>query len=148
MTIRSARTDDAGAVTSVFLRARADAMPYLPRLHSDEQTATWISTIVLSGPHVWVAHTASQVVGFAAVEDGLLEHLYVDPTWQGRGVGSLLLGQAQAGRGRLDLFVFTRNTAARAFYERHGFALAELRDGSANEEGEPDARYRWLRSHP
>ena len=34
-----------------------------------------------------------------------------------------------------------RNEGARRFYERHGLELAELTDGGANEEREPDARY-------
>ena len=52
--------------------------------------------------------------------------------------------RAQAVRPRgLDLWVFQRNTVAIAFYERHGFRIAELTDGSGNEEREPDARMVW-----
>lgn len=46
---------------------------------------------------------------------------------------------------RLTLRVFTRNTDARAFYERHGFRLVDENDGSRNEENEPDMTYRWTR---
>ncbi len=46
----------------------------------------------------------------------------------------------------LNLFTFQRNTAARAFYERHGFRLVDLSDGTRKEEGEPDAHYAWRRS--
>jgi hypothetical protein len=42
--------------------------------------------------------------------------------------------------------VFQRNLSARRFYERRGFRLVELRDGSSNEEGEPDAVYQWTGS--
>jgi len=45
----------------------------------------------------------------------------------------------------LHLFTFQRNARARAFYEAHGFRLVDLSDGARNEEGEPDARYDWVR---
>ncbi len=41
------------------------------------------------------------------------------------------------------LWVFQKNEGARRFYERHGFRLVELTDGSRNEEREPDALYEW-----
>ena len=43
----------------------------------------------------------------------------------------------------LGLHVFARNTRARRFYEAASFVLVEERDGSGNEEGEPDCVYRW-----
>ena len=49
----------------------------------------------------------------------------------------------QAGPAGLSLRVFTRNTAARAFYERHGFQPVDENDGSRNEEKEPDTTYVW-----
>jgi ribosomal protein S18 acetylase RimI-like enzyme len=39
--------------------------------------------------------------------------------------------------------VFQRNEGARRFYERRGFRLVGQRDGSENEEREPDAVYEW-----
>lgn len=43
----------------------------------------------------------------------------------------------------LELRVFQRNKRARRFYERFGFRLVMLEDGSGNAEREPDAVYRW-----
>ncbi|MGL5860746.1 MAG: hypothetical protein ACRCY9_05785 [Phycicoccus sp.] len=37
--------------------------------------------------------------------------------------------------------MFTRNTEARAFYERHDFRQVDSNDGSRNEENEPDMTY-------
>jgi ribosomal protein S18 acetylase RimI-like enzyme len=57
-------------------------------------------------------------------------------------LGALLLAAAKKESPRsLRLHVFQRNLSARRFYERRGFRLVELRDGSSNEEGEPDAVY-------
>ncbi len=86
-------------------------------------------------------------VGFAALDGGLLAHLYVRPDLQRRGVGSALLARVQTLRpDGFRLWVFQRNTDARRFYERRGLSLAKLTDGAGNEEREPDALYSWSRS--
>ncbi|GAB2578783.1 GNAT family N-acetyltransferase [Streptomyces capparidis] len=147
--VRAGAAADAEAVCEVFLAARAEAMPYLPRLHTDEETLAWFRHVVLPGQRVWVAvgPGAGDVLGFAAVEGEMLNHLYVRPDVQGRGVGSALLGAVRdAGWERLALRVFQRNTRARAFYERHGFRAVDADDGSGNEENEPDLAYQW--PHP
>jgi GNAT superfamily N-acetyltransferase len=144
--IRPADETDADAITSVFLASRAAAMPYLPRLYDDEQTGAFITHVVLLQCRVWVAESSQtgEVVGFAALEDDLLEHLYLRPDVQRQGVGTQLLDEARAASpAGLTLRVFTRNTAARAFYERHGFDQLDENDGSRNEENEPDMTYTW-----
>jgi ribosomal protein S18 acetylase RimI-like enzyme len=65
---------------------------------------------------------------------------------RGGGIGTSLLNIAQQASDRLQLWTFQRNTNARRFYERRGFALVRKTDGSRNEEKEPDALYRWTRS--
>ena len=45
--------------------------------------------------------------------------------------------------GGLHLYTFQRNVRARAFYEKHGFTVFDMNDGSRNEEKEPDVRYVW-----
>lgn len=142
--IREARHEDAGAIADVHLSARRDAMPYLPELHGEAETRSWFASNVLPRCAVWVAEGQGRVVGFAALHGELLEHLYVAPGDQGRGVGTALLERARrASPGRLELWTFQRNARARAFYERHGFRVAELTDGAGNEEREPDVRYVW-----
>ena len=84
------------------------------------------------------------MVGFVAAGDGWLEHLYVDPDDQGRGVGSVLFAHAQAALpAGFDLWVFRRNAAALAFYAARGCVEVQRTDGRANEEREPDVRLRW-----
>jgi putative acetyltransferase len=128
----------------VFLRARA-GMSYLPALHSDEQTRRFFAR-VLREQAVHVAVVDGTVIGFAAVHEGWLHHLYVEPGWHGRGIGSALLRAACDGLDHVQLWVFQANDGARRFYERHGFALGELTDGAGNEEQQPDARYERLSS--
>jgi GNAT superfamily N-acetyltransferase len=144
MGIRRAATADAEAVADVFLAAKAE-MTYLPDLHTAAETRRWIGNHVLRDLEVWVAEDDGRVVGFAALGDDLLEHLYVHPRAQNEGVGAMLLTIAKEQRPRgLRLWVFQKNVGARRFYERHGFALVRLTDGRDNEEREPDALYGWL----
>ncbi|WP_175410460.1 GNAT family N-acetyltransferase [Streptomyces sp. TRM64462] len=145
--IRRARAADAEAITRVFLASRAAAMPYLPRLHSDEETRAWIEAVVLPGCAVWVAEQGegpAGVVGFAALDGTVLDHLYLRPDVRRRGIGTALLAAVRAASPHeLSLHVFQRNDAARAFYERHGFTAGTFDDGGRNEENEPDVTYHW-----
>lgn len=84
MIIRRATSRDAAAVTRVFLAARRDAMPYLPELHTDEETASFVRSLTRDR-ETYLADIDGEVAGFAVVHDGLLEHLYVAPARQGKG---------------------------------------------------------------
>ena len=123
-------------------------MPYLPVLYTDADVLKWITDVVLRNSAVTLAFSGGvQAGGFASFSSGVLEHLYVSPHLQGQGLGTLLLAAAKTASPRgLRLHVFQRNLSARRFYERRGFRLVELRDGSSNEEGEPDAVYQWTGS--
>jgi GNAT superfamily N-acetyltransferase len=93
----------------------------------------------------WVAEADGAVAGFGALTPAMLEHLYVHPDRQRRGIGTLLLEQAKRRRPEgLRLWLFQQNEGARRFYERHGFRLLELTDGAGNMERVPDALYEWL----
>ena len=141
--LRRAVETDAEAAAEVFLRARAE-MRYLPRLHTDDETRAFFRDVVMREQEVWVADVAGRVVGFIALSDAMIEHLYVAPGEQGRGVGRTLLDHAKSRRpGGLELWVFRDNAGARRFYERHGLVLLYETNGSGNEEKLPDARYAW-----
>jgi GNAT superfamily N-acetyltransferase len=95
---------------------------------------------------VTAAWERGQIVAYAATAPGWLEHLYVLPQWHGQGIGTQLVDHARAAQDELRLWVFQKNAKARAFYERHGFTLESLHDGSGNFEREPDALYCWRRN--
>ncbi len=146
MDIRPAREDEIEPLTQLFIRAR-NQMDYLPRVPDEaaEPIAAWIR----EHEEVWVAEEDGRLLGFLAVEHStnldapVLEKLYVEPADQNRGVGSALLGKAKELRpDELYLWVFQKNPARR-LYERYGFELVKLTDGSDNMEHEPDALYRW-----
>ena len=147
ITIERASPRDAGEVAALYLASRAEALPYLRRVHSDDEVRGWITHVRLANGETWVAREAGRILGFLCLDGEDLDQLYLLPGAFRRGIGSLLLAKAkERSPERLHLFTFQRNIAARAFYERHGFRLVDLNDGKRNEEGEPDALYEWHRS--
>ncbi len=69
---------------------------------------------------------------FRPVDDGFyLNHLYVLPGWQGRGIGSHVLRQLLAQADVLGQPVHLcalRDSASNAFYQRHGFVQTRVDD--------------------
>jgi GNAT superfamily N-acetyltransferase len=143
VTLRVGSARDGPAVTDVFQRARAE-MRYLPILHSDAEDRAFFSERVLPSSHVTVAEIDRMVIGFSAVKDGWLDHLYVAPERQGGGIGGALLNRAMGEHpAGLSLWAFEANIRALAFYARAGFVQVLRTDGSGNEEGQPDVRMHW-----
>jgi GNAT superfamily N-acetyltransferase len=140
--IREAVPADTDRVATVFQHARRAAMPWLPVIHTDAEDRRFFGRTVDSG-HVVVAVLDDEVVGFAAVDpvEHLLDHLYVDPALHRRGVGRRLVDHVRAEHeGPLQLWAFTENRSARAFYAALGAVELYETDGSGNEERTPDVR--------
>ena len=142
--ITEARSEDAIAMAEIHLAARRAAMPYLARPYTDDETRSWFAGTVGARPGAWwVARHAGQIVGYMGIDGENLDHLYVLPGVQRRGVGTSLLCKAKTlSPQRLLLSVFQRNTDATTFYESRGFRVVGFTDGQ-NEENEPDVQYAW-----
>jgi len=142
--LRRALPSDAAAIAALHLATRRAAMPYLPALQSDDEVRAWMRGTLLPKAEVWIAEIAEEPVGYLALVDDILDHLYVGPAHQRQGVGSLLLAKAKVLQpAGLRLYAFQRNRRARAFYEARGFAPVKLSDGADNQEREPDVLYEW-----
>jgi GNAT superfamily N-acetyltransferase len=141
---RPARSEEGPDLAAVFGAARAE-MVYLPVLHSPEEHREFFSEQVLPVSWVRVGETEEAgVVAFCAVKGGWVDHLYVRPGMQGRGIGSVLLKRAMAEHPEgLTLWVFEENRRAQSLYERAGFVEVARTDGSKNEELQPDVRMQW-----
>lgn len=144
VTIRRATDTDAEAVAEVWLRSFATALPTVRRAHTDEQVRSWFREVVVPDRETWVATAGITTVAMMVLDDDELDQLYVDPEYQGNGIGAELVTLAKRRHPTgLTLWTFQVNQAARSFYERHGFTAVEHTDGSRNEEREPDVRYIW-----
>ncbi len=142
--IRKAATSDIADVAELFIASQADAVPFLRKLHSDQETRAFIANQVFAQCEVWVALGGARIVGMMALNGTHIDHLYLLPGYYRRGIGSKLLDQAKRLCPKmLSLYAFQMNARACAFYEHHGFVAVEFGDGSANEAGQPDILYEW-----
>ena len=142
--IRKAVASDVAEVAALFIASQADAVPFLTKLHTEQETLAFIANDVFTQCEVWVAVDGARTVGMMALNGDHIEHLYLLPGFYRRGIGTQLLAQAKVlSPKKLSLFAFQVNARARAFYEHHGFEVVEYGDGSANEAGEPDILYEW-----
>ncbi|RBP78003.1 GNAT family N-acetyltransferase [Marinomonas rhizomae] len=82
---------------------------------------------------VWVALSGKKAIGLAVLEHGskdiaILSKLYVMPDYQGQGIAYNLYSSVfnyvqETGYSHLQLFVFSGNNRAKAFYKKQGFKL-------------------------
>lgn len=144
--LRRATPDDAAAVAEVFLRSFHATYDF-PLAHTDDEVRGWVRDRLVPQMETWVAvHDAEpqRVLGFATVEPGWLEQLYVDPEYLGEGIGRQLLDRAKERQpDGLQLWTFQVNERARRFYERNGFTVVRFGDEANNEERQPDVQYEW-----
>jgi GNAT superfamily N-acetyltransferase len=143
--LQRATTHDAAEIADLYLASRADALPYLRRVHTDREIRAWIRDVMLKQGETWVLRSGGRIVGFMTLAGSDLDQLYALPGFYRAGLGTRLLGKAkELSPERLRLFTFQRNERARSFYEANGFRSLDFSDGSGNEEREPDILYEWI----
>jgi GNAT superfamily N-acetyltransferase len=144
MEIRRAAQHEAPAIADLYWRAREAAVPAIPpSVHPLDDVHLHFATVVLPQRDTWLAVEGDVIIGFLVLEPGWVDHLYLEPSRTGEGIGTQLLDHAKTVQpDGLDLWAFRSNAGARRFYERHGFTAVAFTEGD-NEEGEPDVRYRW-----
>ena len=126
ISLTQARAEELEALLALRIAAMRDSLERLGRFDPERARSRFRDSF---DP----AHTRHVVVGNVRVgflvlkpEDGslLLDHLYIHPDHQGRGLGSAILAIvfAEADAARLDLRVGAlRGSDSNRFYSRHGF---------------------------
>jgi len=148
---RSATDADAEQVADIYLESRKTFLAFAPLAHTDDGVRNWIAgTLIPSGGVSVAAHGDSRalLVGMMALSRqervGWIDQLYLRPAAVGNGIGGRFVERAKTElESPIRLYTFQANAGARRFYERHGFRILELGDGSGNEEGCPDVLYEW-----
>ena len=143
--IRFAEEADAAVIARIHVTSRSATMPYLPpQQRSHVQVTRWVREGLLRQCLIWVAVRDAEIMGYAALDGDMLEHLYLRPDVRRRGIGTLLLDEVRRHSPHgVSLHVFQQNTDARAFYARHGFTVLDTNDGDRNMEHLPDMTLRW-----
>jgi len=143
--IRPATRMDAAAIAHVHMVSRSQTMPYLPlQKRNHEQVARWVEDVLLTHCRMWVAERDEKIVGYAALEGTILEHLYLLPDVRREGIGTRLMNEVKHhSPNGVTLHVFRQNIDALAFYERHGFIVVDTSDGHDNMEHLPSITLLW-----
>jgi ribosomal protein S18 acetylase RimI-like enzyme len=143
--VRFADEADAALIARIHMTSRLAAMPYLPpQKRSHEQVSGWVRDVLVRQCRTWVAVRDAEIMGYAALDGDVLEHLYLRPDARRQGIGTLLLDEVRRhSPDGVSLHVFQQNTEARAFYQRHGFTIVDTSDGDRNMENLPDMTLHW-----
>jgi putative acetyltransferase len=149
MTLRPFQSADLERVVSLWYDTWHQTFPGLTHPHP---LALWKQRFhqdFVNQASIWVAECSGIVVGFMVVmmAQQSLEQIFVDPHFQHRGIGSLLLSKAKAlcPQG-LRLRTLQQNQAASAFYEQHDFLPSGLGVNKVNHQ--PDVEYTWRPALP
>jgi ribosomal protein S18 acetylase RimI-like enzyme len=142
--IRKAETSDVQKAADIIVRAWQTAYdgiidPAYPQtLKIENYVPIFTRNIEENLEHILVYEASSKVVGFISGQflsgphDCRTVGLYVDPDFQQRGIGSLLLSEMKkffSDRGRTSMIVQTLEGARNnSFYRNHGGRLAERID--------------------
>jgi putative acetyltransferase len=143
--IRLYKENDFNPVTLLWRRSRVVSLPDFQREkgYSFEMDQAYFKNHILVHDNVWIAEIHLTPVGFMAIREDLIDHLYVDPDHWRQGVGKALLDHARSlSPQHLWLYTLQINTNARAFYVKNGF-VAKKFGISPSPELEPDVEYHW-----
>lgn len=143
-TIRKYTPSDRASVCSIWFRSGKDEYTYLPTWQAltELEAIDIFDEFIVSKCELWVAED-EKIAGFLAMDNSYIDRLYVDPSRQNEGWGSLLLAKAKALHPRgLQLHTHQQNQRARNFYEKHGFHAVKF-GVSPPPESAPDVEYHW-----
>lgn len=114
--VRPCRTEDKSQVLALI-------QPYVEEQKILPRTIDELRELL---PHAFVADADGQIVGFVALEVysqklAEIRSLVVDPTWQGRGVGKMLVRACVERAKALGIFEVMAVTSAEPFMRSCGF---------------------------
>lgn len=132
--IRKAVPEDASRLAEILIFAKR--VRYRPIFRDDATTFGTMQVLPLALDYrdrpealrgLWVWEDGGIVKGLLHLEGEWIRELYVDPFFQGQGVGKALMRFALE-EGARRLWVLERNEAAIGFYRSQGFCLTRERE--------------------
>jgi GNAT superfamily N-acetyltransferase len=147
--LRRALLGDMPALARIHYETVRTSLPFVPEVHPLHEVEAYFAGPFFAKAEFWLAEDeAGAALGYIGFRPDFIEHLFILPGAQGRGLGVTLLEKAKHGATTLSLWTFQQNHRARRFYERHGFKVVVETDGQDNEEKLPDVLYRWVTDDP
>lgn len=124
VSIRQYRDSDLNELMAAWENANNVAHPFL---NEDfvAQVRMDIPALYLPNADTWVADADNRVVGFMALLGNEVGAIFLQPKYQGKKIGKMMMDTAQELHGDLVVEVFEKNSTARLFYSQYGFELIE-----------------------
>lgn len=131
--LRPARADEGAQLADLRVRAMRESLQAVGRFDPARARARFLDSFEPADTQV--VECAGQDVGLLVLRrqgpEWLLDHLYIDPEHQGRGLGTQVLQNvlALADQHQRPLRVGAlKGSRSNAFYQSHGFSLVETSD--------------------
>lgn len=120
--IRAYETSDYEALAGIYLHSRKQNFYW----QEPDTFATSDFDVVLNDDQIWIATYEALPLGYVSLlmADHFLHHLFVDPLYQGCGIGKQLLQHVQSLlKQGIYLKCLCTNHRAQAFYLKQGFTI-------------------------
>ncbi|WP_444920117.1 N-acetyltransferase [Microbulbifer sp. CnH-101-G] len=130
--IRSYTPNDIETILNIWLKASVKAHNFIAADFWKSQIDN-MRNIYIPNSETYIYEIQSKVTGFYSLVDNTLAALFVDPEFQGQGIGKQLLEHAKSQRSPLNLTVYKENVSSYQFYLSQGFHL--LKEQSDNHTG-------------
>ena len=149
--VRPFEASDESAVVGVWHRSGRAAYTFLPtwQTFTVENAHVVFRNVIRPKCDIWVGTLHQTVVAYLAVKKNgsYIDRMYVDPIEWRKGWGARLVALAkELSPSGLELPTHQENHAARAFYEKQGFAAVRFGQ-SPPPESAPDIEYHWRPSN-
>ena len=143
--IREYAETDLEFTAKIWLSSGQDEYYYLPAFQKlNEETAVDVFRREIQDKcSIWIHESGEEINGFMALNNNLIDRLYIDPFYQGPGIGSLFINFAkEIFPDGIHLKTHQLNKRAAVFYEKRGFRAVAFGVSPAPE-SMPDIEYRW-----
>lgn len=135
--IRRARADEAGALSALALRSKA-YWGYSPGFIERCRSSLRVTAEMITAHDVFVAEAEGRLCGFYVLKpgpggEGVLDFMFIDPPYIGRGIGRRLWEHAvqQAAQRGYRALCIEADPHAEAFYRRMGAVRAGEAESTA-----------------
>ena len=139
--IREYKRSDEKRVLNIYYAASKIAHNFIPDklLRNDVKV---VKEQYLPFAEIYVYEENNLVVGhIALVEGAFIGGFFVDPKYQGKGIGNKLLEYVKNKYNILELHVFQKNIKTVEFYKKNGFIIVgEIKEGHL---GYPEWHMKW-----
>ena len=122
--IRTFEHRDMERILEIWLNASIKAHDFIDASYWQSNIET-MRDVYIPASETYVIAEQTRVLGFCSLLGNQLAALFVDPDYQGKGLGKQLLEHAKKLRDELTLAVYKENGPSFAFYQSQGFGVVK-----------------------